>query len=146
MTTTAIERPLRFAGVPAGSWAFGIRIWLAVVVALAASFWLELEAPSAAAVTVAILAEPTRGRALGEALFRLIAPVIGVTGLLRRIERRNTRHGSDTNLYSFDGLIAAARPFADEKLAERARRAQEEKERLARKKPKLTLVKTDHGS
>jgi uncharacterized membrane protein YccC len=78
MTTTAINRPLRLARVPAGSWAFGIRIWLAVVVALAASFWLELEAPASAAVTVAILAEPTRGRALEKALFRLIATVIGV--------------------------------------------------------------------
>src|SRR5215470_11580985 len=76
---TAIDRPLRLAGVPAGSWAFGIRIWLAVVVALAASFWLELEVPSAAAVTVAILAEPTRGRALEKAFFRLIATVIGVS-------------------------------------------------------------------
>jgi uncharacterized membrane protein YccC len=45
------------------SWAFGIRIWVAVVVALAASFWLELEAPSTAALTVAILAAPTRGEA-----------------------------------------------------------------------------------
>jgi uncharacterized membrane protein YccC len=82
MTTTAIDRPLRLAGVPAGSWAFGIRIWLAVVVALAASFWLELEAPASAAVTVAILAEPTRGRALEKAFFRLIATVIGVTAAI----------------------------------------------------------------
>ena len=82
MTTIAIDRPLRLAGVPAGSWAFGIRIWLAVVVALAASFWLELEVPSAAAVTVAILAEPTRGRALEKACFRLIATVIGVTAAI----------------------------------------------------------------
>src|SRR5215468_1933907 len=82
MTTTAIDPPLRFAGVPAGSWAFGIRIWLAVVVALVASFWLELEVPSAAAVTVAILAEPTRGRALEKACFRLIATVIGVTAAI----------------------------------------------------------------
>jgi len=82
MTTTAIDRPLRFAGVPAGSWAFGIRIWLAVVVALAASFWLELEVPSAAAVTVAIVAEPTRGRALEKACSRLIATIIGVTAAI----------------------------------------------------------------
>src|SRR5262245_26692420 len=82
MTTTAIDRPLRLAGVPADSWAFGIRIWLAVVVALAASFWLELEAPASAAVTVAILAEPTRGRALEKACFRLIATVIGVTAAI----------------------------------------------------------------
>jgi uncharacterized membrane protein YccC len=82
MTTTAIDRPLRLAGVPAGSWAFGVRIWLAVVVALAASFWLELEVPSTAAVTVAILAEPTRGRALEKAWFRLIGTVIGVTAAI----------------------------------------------------------------
>jgi uncharacterized membrane protein YccC len=79
MTTTAIDRPLWLAGVPADSWAFGIRIWLAVVVALAASFWLQLEAPSTAAVTVAILAEPTRGRALEKASFRLVATIVGVT-------------------------------------------------------------------
>jgi uncharacterized membrane protein YccC len=82
MTTSAIDRPFRLAGVPAGSWVFGIRIWLAVVVALAASFWLELEVPSTAAVTVAILAEPTRGRALEKACFRLIATVIGVTAAI----------------------------------------------------------------
>src|SRR6201997_5221435 len=82
MTIAAIDRPLRLAGGPVGSWAFGIRIWVAVVVALAASFWLELEAPASAAVTVAILAEPTRGRALEKALFRLIATVIGVTAAI----------------------------------------------------------------
>jgi len=82
MSTTTIDHPLRLAGVPADSWAFGIRIWLAVVVALAASFWLELEVPSTAAVTVAILAEPTRGRALEKAFFRLIATVIGVTAAI----------------------------------------------------------------
>jgi uncharacterized membrane protein YccC len=82
MTIAMLSRPLRLAGVPAGSWAFGIRIWLAVVLALAASFWLELEVPSTAAVTVAILAEPTRGRALEKAYFRLIATVIGVTAAI----------------------------------------------------------------
>src|SRR5262245_39220286 len=82
MTTAAITRPLKFAGIPAGSWAFGIRIWIAVVVALGGSFWLELEAPATAAITVAILAEPTRGRALEKACFRLIATVIGVTAAI----------------------------------------------------------------
>jgi len=82
MTTATITRPLSFAGAPVSAWAFGIRIWLAVVVALAASFWLELEVPSTAAVTVAILAEPTRGRALEKACFRLIATVIGVTAAI----------------------------------------------------------------
>jgi hypothetical protein len=34
------------------------------------SFWLQLEAPSSALLSVAILAEPTRGQALEKAGFR----------------------------------------------------------------------------
>jgi uncharacterized membrane protein YccC len=49
---------------------------------LAASFWLELEAPSTAALTVAILAAPTRGEALHKASYRLIATIVGVTAAL----------------------------------------------------------------
>ncbi|HUA56699.1 MAG TPA: FUSC family protein [Candidatus Sulfotelmatobacter sp.] len=79
MTTATITRPLSLAGVPASAWAFGIRIWVAIVVALAASFWLELEVPSSAALTVAILALPTRGQALDKAVYRSIATLIGVT-------------------------------------------------------------------
>jgi uncharacterized membrane protein YccC len=77
--TTAVDRhPTVFAGLPLSSWAFAIRIWLAIVLALYISFWLELEAPSSAAVTVTILALPTRGQVLEKAVFRLIATVIGV--------------------------------------------------------------------
>lgn len=79
MTTATIPRPMSFAGAPLSAWAFGVRIWVAVVVALAASFWLELEVPASAAVTVAILAVPTRGGALDKARFRLAATIIGVT-------------------------------------------------------------------
>jgi uncharacterized membrane protein YccC len=82
MPTAMITRPLTFAGAPVSAWLFGIRIWVAVVVALAASFWLELEAPHSAAVTVAILAVPTRGRALDKARFRLIGTIIGVTAAI----------------------------------------------------------------
>jgi uncharacterized membrane protein YccC len=82
MTTATITPPLSFAGAPLSAWAFGIRIWVAVVVALAASFWLELEAPSTAAMTVAILATPTRGEALHKAGYRLIATIIGVAAAL----------------------------------------------------------------
>jgi uncharacterized membrane protein YccC len=82
MTTTTFVRPLRLAGVRVGNWAFGIRIWFAVVVALAASFWLELEAPASAAITVAILAESTRGPSLEKAGFRLAATIVGVTAAI----------------------------------------------------------------
>jgi uncharacterized membrane protein YccC len=74
-----VAHPIAFAGFPGSSWAFAIRIWLAIVIALYVSFWLELEAPSSAAVTVAILALPTRGQVLGKAVFRLTATVFGVT-------------------------------------------------------------------
>jgi Fusaric acid resistance protein family len=82
---------MTFAGFPGSSWAFAIRIWLAIVIALYVSFWLELEAPSSAAVTVAILALPTRGQILGR-LFSELA----------RLPRRKysfflpSRHGSDS--------------------------------------------------
>ena len=36
MTTATIPRPLSFAGAPPSAWAFGVRIWVAVVAALAA--------------------------------------------------------------------------------------------------------------
>jgi uncharacterized membrane protein YccC len=70
--------PLIFAGFPASSWAFAVRTWLACLLALYASFWLQLESPSSAAITVAILALPTRGQGMEKAGFRLLATVIGV--------------------------------------------------------------------
>ena len=82
MTTVTTVRPFNLAGVSVSSWSFGIRVWVAVVVALGASFWLELEAPSTAAITVAILAAPTRGQALDKACFRLIATIIGVAAAI----------------------------------------------------------------
>ncbi len=71
-------RPLVFAGFPARSWAFALRVWLAMLLALYVSFWLELDSPSTAAVTVAILALPTRGQGMEKAVYRLLATVIGV--------------------------------------------------------------------
>ena len=71
-------RPLVFAGLPATSWLFAIRIWIVVILAPYVSFWLELEAPTSAVITVAILALPTRGQAMEKAGFRLVATVIGV--------------------------------------------------------------------
>lgn len=71
-------RPPLFAGFSANSWAFAVRVWLACLLALYASFWLQLEVPSSAAITVAILALPTRGQGLEKAGFRLFATAIGV--------------------------------------------------------------------
>jgi uncharacterized membrane protein YccC len=78
MSVTTVLGPSRFAGMPLASWAFAFRIWIAIVVALYAAFWLQLEAASSAAVCVAILALPTRGQALEKASFRFLATVVGV--------------------------------------------------------------------
>jgi uncharacterized membrane protein YccC len=77
--TAVVDRePVVFAGLPLRSWAFAVRIWLAVIVALYVGFWLELEAASSAAVTVAILALPSRGQVMQKAAFRMFATVVGV--------------------------------------------------------------------
>ena len=67
--------PLSWA--KASFWGNGLRIWLATSLALLAAFWLQLDSPSTAAVTVAILAQPRRGHALSRAIFRLGATIIG---------------------------------------------------------------------
>lgn len=77
-TSAAAPSPLVFAGFPASSWGFALRVWLAMMLALYASFWLELESPSSAALTVAILALPTRGQGMEKAGYRLLATAIGV--------------------------------------------------------------------
>jgi uncharacterized membrane protein YccC len=62
---------------PLASWAYALRIWLAMMLALYAGFWLQLESASSAAVTVAILAQPRRGQALSKAAYRFLGTVIG---------------------------------------------------------------------
>jgi hypothetical protein len=74
--------PAVFAGIPVSSWVFAIRVWLAVILALYASFWLELEAPLSSAITVVTLALPTRGQGMEKATFRLIATAIGIAGTI----------------------------------------------------------------
>jgi uncharacterized membrane protein YccC len=77
MSDATVPRPLAFAGFSLASWAFALKVWIAVVVALCAAFWLQLEAASSAAVCIGILAFPTRGQALEKAGFRFLATVIG---------------------------------------------------------------------
>jgi uncharacterized membrane protein YccC len=82
MVATTAERTLRVANIPVSSWSFAIRIWLATILALFVSFWLQLESPTTAALTVATLAQPTHGQALDKAGFRLLATVVGVTAAI----------------------------------------------------------------
>jgi uncharacterized membrane protein YccC len=59
------------------AWAFAVRIWLAMVLALYAAFWLQLSSASSAAVCVAILAQPKRGQALSKAFYRFLGTLVG---------------------------------------------------------------------
>jgi uncharacterized membrane protein YccC len=59
------------------AWAFALRIWIAMMLALAAAFWLQLDSASSAATCVAILAQPKRGQAISKAVYRLLGTLIG---------------------------------------------------------------------
>ncbi len=63
--------------LPSGWLGFCVRTWIAVVLALAAAFWLQIGDASSAAVCVAILAQPTRGQSLSKAIYRLGGSVVG---------------------------------------------------------------------
>ena len=60
--------------------------------------------------------------------------------LIRREQRRVEGKGSKTNIYHFDGLIEAAKPFALEKIKEIADRTEQRKARVQSKRAKLRLV------
>ena len=60
-------------------------------------------------------------------------------GFLERNERRYTRNGSDTNLYSFNSLIEKLQLYAQEKIAEKKAAQAAKADRLKRKKPTLVV-------
>ena len=105
-----------------------------IIVHLSNYWWTaeNLPHPSVGTIAKAIGVKPRTVQKRIKALEEL--------GLMNRTERRKTRYGSDTNLYGFTGLIKAALPFAQEKLAAKDKREKEEQDRLSRKKPKLALV------
>jgi hypothetical protein len=63
VVATISEQRYTVANIPVSPWGFAIRVWLATILALFVSFWLQVESPTTAALTVAVLAEPTRGQA-----------------------------------------------------------------------------------
>jgi uncharacterized membrane protein YccC len=73
-----VRRTVTIAGFPFPAWAFSLRIWAAMMAALYAAFWLQLDSASSAAVTVGILALQTRGQAYQKAVYRVLATVIGI--------------------------------------------------------------------
>ena len=69
---------LRFAGFPLTAWTFALRTWAAMMLALFAAFWLQLDNAAFAAVTVGILSLQTRGQAYQKAVYRLAMTAVGV--------------------------------------------------------------------
>lgn len=59
--------------------------------------------------------------------------------LITREERRTSKFGSQTNLYRFDGLIKACQPFAEEKIAEMKKKADDKEASVKRKKSKIVV-------
>ncbi|MDB5408165.1 MAG: rane protein [Rhodospirillales bacterium] len=72
------RRTVTIAEFPLSAWAFALRIWVAMMVALYAAFWLQLESASSAAVTVGVLALQTRGQVYQKAVYRVLATIVGV--------------------------------------------------------------------
>ena len=56
---------------------YGIRLWAAVCLALFVAFWLELDNPSWAGTSAAIVCQPVLGASLRKGWFRLVGTVIG---------------------------------------------------------------------
>ncbi|WP_211961471.1 helix-turn-helix domain-containing protein, partial [uncultured Bradyrhizobium sp.] len=102
-----------------------------------ASYWWTAEGkpfPSKRTIAAAMDIEP-------RTVQRRIA-AMEAARLIRREERRSSANGSQTNVYHLDGLIAAAKPYALEKIQERDEKIQAKAARASRKgKPKLSVVK-----
>ena len=61
---------------------FGLRLWASVCVALYVAFWLELDNPSWAGTTAAIVCQPSLGASLRKGWFRMIGTVIGAVAIV----------------------------------------------------------------
>jgi uncharacterized membrane protein YccC len=68
----------KFVEFPVSAWAFALRTWAAMMLALYAAFWLQLENGYIAAFTVGILSLRTRGQAYQKAFYQLLMTVVGV--------------------------------------------------------------------
>src|SRR6266850_408524 len=74
----SVPLPATIAGFSLSAWAFALRMWAAMMVALYAAFCLQLESASSAAVTVGVLALQTRGQVYQKAVYRVLATIVGV--------------------------------------------------------------------
>lgn len=106
-----------------------------ILMHLAAYWWTADNRPHPSKATIAAALDITP-RSVQRRIAKLQAG-----GFVMRQERRIVGKGSNTNVYHLDGLIAAATPFAQEKIEEIAKRRAEKAERVKRKRrPNLRLV------
>jgi uncharacterized membrane protein YccC len=61
---------------------FGLRLWASVCLALYVAFWLELDTPSWAGTTAAIVCQPHLGASLRKGWFRMIGTVVGAVAIV----------------------------------------------------------------
>jgi hypothetical protein len=61
---------------------FGLRLWASVCLALYVAFWLELDTPSWAGTTAALVCQPNLGASLRKGWYRLIGTVVGAIAIV----------------------------------------------------------------
>ncbi len=61
---------------------FGLRLWASVCLALYVAFWLELDTPSWAGTTAAIVCQPHLGASLRKGWYRMIGTVLGAIAIV----------------------------------------------------------------
>jgi len=61
---------------------FGLRLWIAVCLALYIAFWLELDNAFWAGTSAAIVCQPSLGASLRKAWFRMIGTVVGAVAIV----------------------------------------------------------------
>ena len=77
--TRRLKEALRAAGPPL---LFGLRLWASVCLALYIAFWLELDTPSWAGTSAAIMCQPHLGASLRKGWYRLIGTIIGAVAIV----------------------------------------------------------------
>jgi uncharacterized membrane protein YccC len=61
---------------------FGLRLWASVCLALYVAFWLELDNPSWAGTTAAIVCQPHLGASLRKGWYRMIGTLVGAVAIV----------------------------------------------------------------
>src|ERR1700677_201504 len=61
---------------------FGLRLWVAVCLALYIAFWLQLDNAYWAGTSAAVVSQPTVGASLRKGWFRLIGTVVGAVAIV----------------------------------------------------------------